>query len=54
MNYKTGGKATVFGPTAVGQGVTGPNMRDVLGVNMFGVISAFAAVAFCLGANFAL
>lgn len=49
MIFETGGKATVLSTTAVRQGVTGHNVRYVLGISILGVILAFGAIAFYLG-----
>ena len=54
MTNETGGKAAVVKPTAARQGVRDHNMRYVLGVSMFGVIAAFAAVGFYVGGKFAI
>lgn len=51
MIDETGGEAAVLSPTAARQGVTGHNMRYVLGVSILGVIAAFVAVAFYLGGH---
>lgn len=48
MNYDNSQTAAVKSTTAARQGVTGHNVRYVLGVSMLGVIIAFAVVAIFL------
>lgn len=52
MIYENGGVAAVKSPTAARQGVTGHNVRYVLGASIFGVIVAFVAIAIYLGGKF--
>lgn len=45
MIYENGSIAAVKSATSARQGVTGHNVRYVLGVSMLGVIIAFVAIA---------
>jgi hypothetical protein len=54
MIYENGGVAAVKSPTAARQGVTGHNVRYILGISMFGVIIAFVAVAVLMGGRIPL
>ena len=48
MIYENSDVAAVKGTTAARQGVTGHNVRYVLGVSMLGVIIAFVVIAIVL------
>ena len=54
MIYENSDVAVVKSTTAARQGVTGQNMRYVLGVSMLGVIIAFAVIAIFLGGKLPL
>ena len=51
MIYDNSDVAAVKGATAARQGVTGHNVRYVLGVSMLGVIIAFVVTALALSGS---
>lgn len=54
MIYDKRDVAAVKNTTAARQGVTGHNVRYVLGISMLGVIIAFALIAILLGGKLPL
>lgn len=51
MIYEKSDVAAVKGTTAARQGVTGHNVRYVLGVSLLGVIIAFVVIAIVLSGS---